>query len=300
MSFVMLNAAALKNPKALAIAARLNKTRYTPSHKRQSARAFTPKTVELKRLEALRKPSDTRRFTVDYDGEKIYISYPMTVGNSKLSRDVLIFDTLAVYTCGNCADCANRCYAVKAQKAYPTCWDKRAVNTYLAAHNIALLRHLLVLQLATSNKPYVRIHASGEFFSQRYVDMWTDIAMLFPHIKFYYYTKMHGLLDFSRLESLPNVNAVKSILPDGSVNFGGYEYVEQKAAQFGIPVCPYGRERAKAKHKAEREGKEKGLTGRKLKRFINSAVKAVNNTTVHCGSDCTVCVHCDHVLFYEH
>lgn len=296
MSIVTFDASKLRSIKAKALAAR-----YTPSNKpRHSARVFTPKTVALKHPEQLSKPSDRRPFKIDYDGHNIYISYPMTVGNSKLSRDVLIFDTLAVYTCGNCSDCANRCYAVKAQKAYPTCWDKRATNTYLAAHNIALLRHLLVLQLATSNKPYVRIHASGEFFSQQYVNMWTDIAMFFPHIQFYYYTKMSDILDFTQLESLPNVNAVKSILPDGSVNFGGYEYVEQKSLQFNIPVCPYGREKAKAKHQAEREGKEKGLTDRKLKRFISRAVKAVKNRAVHCGSDCTVCMHCDHVLFYEH
>lgn len=300
MAFITLNAAALKSPKAQAIAAGIGKKRYTPTRKRKPARAFTPKTVQLKHPELLAKPSDTRRYEISYDGQRVYISEPLTVGNSKLSRLVLIFDLLAVYTCGNCSACANRCYAVKAQKAYPTCWDKRACNTYLAAHDLPRLRKLIINQLAGTDKPFCRIHSSGEFFSQAYIEMWADIARLFPAIRFYYYSKMSDLLDFSPLESLPNVNAVRSVLPDGSVNFGGYEYVQQKAAQFGIPVCPYGREKAKAKNTAEREGKEKGLTGRKLKRFINRAVKDITNTAVHCGSDCTLCMHAPYVLFYEH
>lgn len=305
MATITLNTAALKSARAQAVAAGIGRPRYVSVRKQarrlaQSARAFTPKTVALRRPDVLARPSSTRRHEMSYAGERVYISNPLTVGNSKLSKNCLIFDTLAVYTCGNCSQCAARCYAVKAQRQYAGTWDKRACHTYLAAHDLPRLRALLIGQLAGTDKPYCRIHSSGEFFSQAYVDMWADIVRMFPAVRFYFYTKMAGLLDFSALICAPNCNMVRSVLPDGSVNFGSYEYVHEKAARFGIPVCPYGAEKAKAKHEAGILGRLKGLIGRALSRFINRSVKDIKNAPVHCGSDCTICMHSPYVLFYEH
>ena len=43
----------------------------------------------------------------------------------------------------------------------------------------------------------VRIHSSGDFINQNYLNMWCNIAKKFPHFKFYAYTKVNNILDFS-------------------------------------------------------------------------------------------------------
>ena len=42
-------------------------------------------------------------------GLGVYIGDPFAKGNSKLAKNILIFDLLAVDTCLNCADCAGSC-----------------------------------------------------------------------------------------------------------------------------------------------------------------------------------------------
>lgn len=51
----------------------------------------------------------------------------------------------------------------------------------------------------------MRIHESGDFFSQWYVDVWTQVAKDLPDVKFWFYTRSFGL-DFSALTVLDNVS----------------------------------------------------------------------------------------------
>lgn len=44
-------------------------------------------------------------------------------------------------------------------------------------------------QWADSGKPAVRIHDSGDFFADWYLNLWLDIARTHPHLLFYAYTK---------------------------------------------------------------------------------------------------------------
>ena len=198
----------------------------------------------------------------------IYTSKPLACGNSKLSKNVLIFDLLAIYTCLNCSACAADCYAVKAQKQYPETWNKRWINTWLAAHDPEALMKMFHEQLSKTSKPLVRIHSSGDFISQEYVTLWTIIAKAHPEKTFYTYTKVDGLFDFKALETLPNVNIVKSLIGGKHRNFGDMTYCQSLIDTYGAHLCPYG---------------------------VDQHTKPV-----HCGTDCTICMHHDKVVFLQH
>jgi len=211
------------------------------------------------------KQTKSRRIPVEYYGDVVYTSDPLVFGNSKLGKSIAIFDLLAVHSCLNCKSCAKDCYALKAQRMYPTVHDKRAINTYLARSNLGYLKGLIIESLLLNNPKFVRIHSSGDFLSQAYLDMWVDIAKHFPSIKFYTYTKVDSILDFSEARKV--INIVESVLPDGDINFGDLEYIKDKSAKYGIPICPVG----------VTKGKE-----------------------FKCGESCTLCMNCKQVLFLKH
>lgn len=181
----------------------------------------------------------TRKHAVSIDGQTFYVSNPLKNGNGKLGKNVLVFDLLAVHTCPVCRDCQKACYARMGQVRYPAVFNSRFFNTWLAVYGFDILYRLICEQLKRTKKRVVRIHSSGEFFAQWYVDFWACIAFRFPNIKFYGYTKTRGIFDFSGIDDLPNVNIVDSILEDGSINFGNKAYVAEKQRKYPtIPICP--------------------------------------------------------------
>lgn len=207
----------------------------------------------------------------------------MSYGNRKLSKKIAIFNLLAIVTCPICSDCKGTCYAKKAQNGYPSAWDKRLMLTWLALNNLQLLEKLICIELdkivngkAHKDVRYVRIHESGDFFCQAYVDMWTKIIAKYPTLRFYFYTKTNTIFDFSKMFALNNqkndkrVNMVKSILPNGMINYGSIDYLNYVLQFFDYHVCPYG---------------FTDNNGNKIK--------------PHCG-DCTICLDHEYVLFLDH
>ena len=212
------------------------------------------------------KPSSTRSIYVEELG--LFMSKPLATGNTKLSKDILIFDLLAIETCLSCAACASSCYAMKAQRQYVETYNKRAINTFLARHHVEVLEREIMKQLSHSTKPFVRIHSSGDFFSQEYIDMWQRIIESFPTKKFYTYSKVVGMFDFDGLFMQHNFNLIDSILPDGDINYGDFEYITKKSYEFDAPICPYGIDE--------------------------------HTEPVHCGKTCTLCMEHEFVLFLKH
>ena len=208
----------------------------------------------------------------------------LSYGNRKLSKNVAIFNLMPVATCPICKDCKDTCYALKAIRAYPTCFDKRMMLTWLALNDLPLLKSLICKELdkivngkAHRSVKFVRIHESGDFFSQAYINIWTEIIALYPSLRFYFYTKTDSLFDFSEMFSLNNqkneriVNMVKSILPNGMINFGDIKYLNYILQIFpSFHVCPYGF--------CDRNG---------------------NKIIPHCGK-CTICMENEFVLFLDH
>jgi len=149
-------------------------------------------------------------------------------GNAKLEKGIAIFSLPAGHSCpcaslcksklvkksGNAGgygvqdgpDCKFRCFAATDEAMYPSVRKQRW-------HNFNLLKSCkskgeMVEMIKTSlpqstfNLP-VRIHSSGDFFSQMYLDAWIEVAKSFPERVFYGYTKsLHFLV--KRLNVIPD------------------------------------------------------------------------------------------------
>jgi hypothetical protein len=190
----------------------------------------------------------------------------MAEGNTKLPKWVLCWSMSPGKACLNCKDCINTCYAMKAYLQYAdceNCWD---INHDLARNNLAYLEALLVAQIsnALSRMPnlIVRIHVSGDFISQEYVDMWLRIAKGFPAVPFYTYTKVGKMFDFSGCPE--NLNIISSFV-DGKLNYGDQEYCDELVSRHGAYLCP-----------------------------------AYDGSDVQCMEDCTYCLKGKRPVFLEH
>lgn len=194
----------------------------------------------------------------------IYLNNKRLVrGNYKL-KNMLVFDIPAVKTCLNCGTCKKTCYALKAQNQYPNVKIFRYTNMFLFTDDKELLFNLIVKQLSTTKMKMVRLHSSGDFFTQSYIDFWDKIIGMFPKIKFYTYTKVENILDFSGIEKNKNFNLISSFI-DGKLNYGSLEYIKKMEVDYGCYICP-----------------------------------ATINSDVKCGKDCNYCVSNKNVVFLEH
>lgn len=180
------------------------------------------------------------------------------LGNKKLDNSIMIFNLPAIKTCPNCSMCAPTCYALKAERLYPRVKACREANLTASKDSTFIAR---MVELITREKAHVvRVHESGDFYSQEYADKWTEIAKRLPHVNFYAYTKS------PYRPSADNINIVESILPDGSLNYGKLEFIMGQASKLNAFICP-----CKPKERA------------KL-----------------CGTTCTRCQTEKYVLFLEH
>lgn len=190
-------------------------------------------------------------------------------GNSKLDKSILIFDLLSgVQFGGVCKQNCFRCYAIQAQKQYINTVLFRAINTHLAKNNIPLLSNLIIAQLNKSKNTVVRIHSSGDFFSQDYINMWNFIISAYPTIKFYAYTKRMSDFDFSNITAKENFNLINSLvsLDDKTVfNYGDSIHIKT-LSENGYFVCPATKE----------------------------------NWSGKCGSECKYCITGKTVCFHIH
>jgi hypothetical protein len=57
----------------------------------------------------------------------------------------------------------------------------------------------------------LRVHDSGDYFDQDYVQAWARIAQAVPRVFFYSYTKSAGGLDLDPLRSLHNYRVIESV-----------------------------------------------------------------------------------------
>ena len=149
-----------------------------------------------------------------------------------------LFSLPPIKSCLSHKECAKNCYAVKSYRQYPPVRDLWDNNLNLAKSNLFELYDDIVRQLKTIKKrKIVRIHQSGDFISQEYVNLWETIAKEFPDFIFYGYTKVSKILDISKLDSLPNVNIIDSYV-NGKLNFGDLEYVTKISEEEGCVICP--------------------------------------------------------------
>ena len=134
--------------------------------------------------------------------------------NSKIGK-IPNFSLPPIKSCPNCKYCFQKdkkltCYALKAYQQYTVvrvAWDD---NYTMATHKPKQLRSDIVKYLSKTRKKFFRLHVSGDFFSQSYLDMWIDICQSFPGIRFLAFTKAFGL-DYSNIPA--NLKIIYSLMP---------------------------------------------------------------------------------------
>ena len=150
-------------------------------------------------------------------------------GNSKL-HNMYMFNLPATHAI--CNRMCPGCYAAREQTRFPAILTARE-SRYTASIAQTFASTIVSEINSLRTKPlYFRIHASGEFYSQAYIDSWYTIASSFPSITFYAYTKRLAHFDFSSLSSLPNFVLINSL------HFRGLNYGPASSAPADAFICP--------------------------------------------------------------
>ena len=152
-------------------------------------------------------------------------------GNAKLiASDTMMFNLPAgKITCGRA--CAG-CYALKEERIYPTVLPARMKRLEGSKAHDFVDNVSTELRKLKKRPKLFRVHASGDFYSQSYVDKWVLIANENPDIIFYAYTKRMKKFNFTQLDSLPN------FVLTNSLHFKGINYGKKDEAPSGAFICP--------------------------------------------------------------
>jgi len=149
-------------------------------------------------------------------------------GNSKLAKHVGTWSITAGFpTCGR--ECTG-CYALKIQKLRPVVASSWEAN-FKVSQEVDFSERMVVHK----KFKYVRVHASGDFYSQEYINKWVKIAERYPDVIFYAYTKRMQEFDFKILKSLKNF-ILHDSLKSGVINYA--KDISKTAEKFGGFVCP--------------------------------------------------------------
>jgi hypothetical protein len=134
-------------------------------------------------------------------------------GNKKL-KNISSFSLPPVASCLFHTYCSDKCYAKKAYRAYPNTKNAYDRNFRVAKENLENLKKQLMEYLRSYNGDYFRIHVSGDYYSQEYLNMWIEVCKENPNIHFMSFTKCYtfdydGKPDnmeviFSTFDSMPS------------------------------------------------------------------------------------------------
>ncbi len=139
-------------------------------------------------------------------------------GNSKLGKHILIFNLPAGKTCPGALFCKAfavvgengkrhvvdgehtefRCFAATSEAQYTNTFISRARNLKMIVDaiqdgSVVDLIHNSIQENRTKKTELVRIHESGDFFTEAYLDAWIEVAKRNPDLKFYCYSKSLNL-----------------------------------------------------------------------------------------------------------
>ena len=188
-------------------------------------------------------------FGIDYDPAtgKIYapefgrIPELLINGNDKIGRGIWHFSTLAgkkLYSIaienangiekkyevmGTCPCTCDKCYGLTGHYLQDDAKKSNGRKTFLAYNHLEFVRRAILAQIIARKIKFVRIHATGDFFSAEYVAMWQDIISRNPDTRFWTYTKNRDAE--MAFDSLENANIVRSLIPGCGFNFGDGEHL---------------------------------------------------------------------------
>jgi hypothetical protein len=123
--------------------------------------------------------------------------------NTKLKKDgIYAFNLPPMLTCPCAGECKAYCYAKKGFYNMPSVKKGLAKRLKLTKDKVDFI---CSISTESKSKGFVRIHASGDFYSLEYLKCWTMIAACNPLTRFYCYTKSVGLVkDEMKFRELPS------------------------------------------------------------------------------------------------
>lgn len=177
-------------------------------------------------------------------------------GNSKLGKGIYTWSTLPTnkefkfivngkeYTeRGTCVCHCDGCYATKGFYNMNSVIIANGIKTYLVRHYPEFVKNAIKAQIKADNIKFVRIHASGDFFSAEYVEMWQDIVAECNDTIFWTYTK--NTQAENAFDNYSNCNIVKSCIHGIGFNFGHCDYIlntynKLKSENKAVYICRCG------------------------------------------------------------
>jgi len=228
--------------------------------------------------------------------------------------EVSAFAILAGHTCPGAKDCLAkvmieemkrklidgkhskfRCFAATSEVGRASVFNAHKHNTDLlqACKSKEEMAKLIIDSIITNCSKHVkliRVHWSGDFFSQMYFDAWLLVAEQMPHIRFYAYTK--SLNFWKRREyDIPNnlfLTASRGGRYDHLIGeiFADREAVvvfsEEEAEQLGLPIdyddthaAGYGGDFALLIHGNQPSGSDAQKAWRKVVQDIGKGIKSI-------------------------
>lgn len=152
-------------------------------------------------------------------------------GNAKLkAANMLMFNLPAgKETCGRVCP---GCYAIKEQTRWPSVVLGRNRRLEASKDESFAAKMSAEINKKKTRPKYFRVHASGDFYSQDYINAWETIAKEHPDIIFYAYTKRKRKFSFAALQQLTNFIVIDS-LQYKRLNYGPADQAPE-----GSYICP--------------------------------------------------------------
>lgn len=147
-----------------------------------------------------------------------------STGNEKLKKlDTISFNLPAFQSadgfqvCPKAGACATLCYARQGRYIMPNVAATREANLAVVRGDLTAFITAASEDLTKIKNKVVRVHDSGDFFSQEYMDAWFTLARLHPKKRFYAYTKS---LHLDRSRKPRNFQIIQSVggLLDEQIN----------------------------------------------------------------------------------
>lgn len=142
----------------------------------------------------------------------------LSMGNTKIGKNLIrtaSFGLEALKTCPNAGACAIGCFALGGNYLFQSVKDaqERRLQSSKQDNFIdEMCNELVKLRVGA-----VRVHDAGDYYEEKYLDKWIEIAKRNPSVIFYSYTKS---IDFFKSD----VNTWKKTLPSNMVitfSYGG-------------------------------------------------------------------------------
>ena len=163
--------------------------------------------------------------------------------------DIKIFNLPPVTTCPYAYDCQKiyKCYAISLEEYRP---DFKANNKYnfdlLRKHHKSVDKMAELINSSLPKAKIIRIHSSGDFFNERYLQAWLKVARNNKDIIFYAYTTSipFWINNLDEIDSLENFKLIASLgtnnqdhlIKKYNLQFSKVVYSENEAEKLNLPV----------------------------------------------------------------